>query len=235
MGEFDVTSRMAEVFQARALLGLDRADAPSPAAAFRAAVKASHPDRPGGDAERFRRVMAAWAVVRALEAGPARPLRPASPPVLSLAPLQALRGGAIEPPAGSTARRLRLPPGLRSGETVRAPGADGPLRLTVLVRPADGLSLVGDDLYMEWPVSPRRLADGGRIEIDTHAGPRSAWIAPGGGSGRLRLARLGLPARGSRPQGHLFVTLRPCAETASEAEDLLLRFSRAWTPARRAA
>ena len=46
-----------------------------------------------------------------------------------------------------------------------------------------------------------------RLEIETHAGPRSAWLVAGHQPLRLRLKGLGLPARGSRPQGHLFVTL----------------------------
>lgn len=228
MGDLPASQHAVSLSEARALLGLDQPDALSPAAAFRAAVKASHPDRPGGNASRFQQVMAAWAVVRAAQPHPVRRIAAAPPSVLHLTPLQALRGGDIHcGPHG-----LTLPPGLRSGDWVRSPDRH---RLAVLVQPAGGLSLVGDDLYMDWPVDPRRLADGGRIEIDTHAGPRPAWIAPGGGTGRLRLANLGLPARRSRPQGHLFVALKPCAEAASEAEDLLLRFSRVWTPARRAA
>ena len=228
MGDPLAEPQSLSLAQARAVLGLDRADAPSPAAAFRAAVKASHPDKAGGDVERFRQVMAAWAVVRAADPGTPRPIVAAPLEVLRLTPLQALRGGLLR--GGPHA--LTLPPGLRSGDWVRSPDRR---RLAVLVQPADGLSLVGDDLYMNWAVDPRRLADGGRIEIDTHAGPRPVWIAPGSGTGRLRLADLGLPPRGSRPQGHLFVALKPCAEAASQAEDLLLRFSRVWTPARRAA
>ncbi|MFN4041406.1 MAG: J domain-containing protein [Brevundimonas sp.] len=228
MGDTSAMPPPLSLAQARAVLGLDRADAPSPAAAFRAAAKASHPDRAGGDAESFRRVVEAWTVVRAADPGATRRLLPAPAPVLRLTPMQALRGGEVR----KGAHLLTVPAGLRSGDWVRGPDRQ---RLVVLVQPADGVSLVGDDLYMDWAVDPRRLADGGRIEIDTHAGLRPAWIAPGGGTGRLRLANLGLPARGSRAQGHLFVALKPCAEAASEAEDLLLRFSRVWTPARRAA
>jgi len=88
---------------------------------------------------------------------------------------------------------------------------------------------------MDWPVTRRLVDDGGRIEIDTHAGPRSAWIVAGQEPLRLRLRGLGLPARGSRPQGHLFVTLIPSEDAPSAAEDLLVRFTRVWTPDRMAA
>jgi len=52
---------------------------------------------------------------------------------------------------------------------------------------------------------------------------------------RLRLPGLGLPARGKRPAGDLFVKLIPSEELPSAAEDMLLRFTRVWTPQRMAA
>ncbi|MDP2117381.1 MAG: J domain-containing protein, partial [Brevundimonas sp.] len=92
-----------------------------------------------------------------------------------------------------------------------------------------------DDLYMSCSVPPRLLEDGGRLEVETHAGPRSAWLVAGHQPLRLRLKGLGLPARGTRPQGHLFVTLEPSEDAPSAAEDLLVRFTRVWTPDRLAA
>ena len=177
------------VRDALSTLGLqDAADAESLKAAFRAAVKAARPDQPGGDADRFRRVIAAYRLVQAYRPGDAAPRipdRPADPPVLSLSPLQAVAGATID---------LRL--GART----------------------------------------LRLQEGGRVEIDTHAGTRSAWITPDRAAPvRIRLKNLGLPARGSRSAGHLFVTLTPSSDTRSPAEDLLAQFTRAWTPERLAA
>lgn len=103
-----------------------------------------------------------------------------------------------------------------------------------MIRGADGLRAVGDDLHMRWPISHRLVEDGGRLEIETHAGVRSAWIVADQPL-CLRLKNLGLPARGARPQGHLFVTLDPCDDAPSAAEDLLARFTRVWTPDRLAA
>ncbi len=106
----------------------------------------------------------------------------------------------------------------------------------VLIRPEDGLSVVGDDIFMTWPTEQRLMADGGRVEIETHAGTRSAWItADMAAPVRVRLKGLGLPARGSREAGHLFVTLTPSSDVPSAAEDLLLRFTRVWTQERLAA
>ncbi|MBX3477694.1 MAG: J domain-containing protein [Brevundimonas sp.] len=237
-------SEIASLKEAYALIGLNGpVEGPALTAAFRAAVKAARPDREDGDADRFRRVIAAWRLIQ--KQAPARPAlaapaaRPAPPPILGLTPMQAVAGGGARITVGGRRLRIRVPAGLRTGEHLRLKGA-GPegddLYLPVRIRPEDGLSAFGDDLFMDWPCAPRLFEDGGRIEIDTWSGPRSAWMVGGVASPyRVRLRGLGLPARGSRPQGHLFVTLTPAQDAPSAAEDLLARFSRVWTPGRMAA
>ena len=164
---------------------------------------------------------------------------PAAAPVLVLSPMQALAGGQVEVRLGARTGRVTTPKGLRSGDHLRlrrgaADGSD--LYLSVLIRPEDGLSVVGDDLFMTWAVERRLMADGGRVEIETPVGTRSAWItADMAAPVRVRLKDLGLPARGSRPAGHLFVTLEPSSDVPSAAEDLLVRFTRVWTQERLAA
>ena len=232
---------VASTREAWALLGLTGpADGDALTAAFRTAIKAARPDA-GGSEARFRQTIAAWRLIQSQTAPlalAAPTVRPPSPPVLAISPLEAVRGGAVEVRAGRRTLRVRVPAGLRTAEHLRlkAAGGDGAdLYLPVLIRGADGLSVVGDDLYMTCPVPPRLLADGGRLEIDTHAGPRSAWLVAGHQPLRLRLKGLGLPARGLRTQGHLFVTLQPSEDAPSAAEDLLVRFTRVWTPDRLAA
>jgi curved DNA-binding protein len=230
--------------EAYALLGLHGpADAVALTRAFREAVKAARPDLPGGDAERFRRIIAAWRLIQ--QEGAWRPalaapaIRPAARPVVGITPLQALNGGRVRVTVADRTLRVAVPPGLRSGEHLRlrqAAADGGDLYLSVLIRPTDGLSVLGDDLFMSWAVSPRVLEDGGRVEIDTHAGLRQAWVvAEMQAPVRLRIRNLGLPARGGRAPGHLFVTLTPVADCPSSAEDLLARFTRVWTPDRLAA
>ena len=239
-------SEIASLAEAYALLGLTGpADAEALGAAFRRAAKAARPDTPGGDATRFRRVIAAFRLIQAQGAprpalaAPATPSRPAPSPIVVIDPMQALRGGVVKLNLDQRALRLTIPAGLRTGEHVRlrgggSEGAD--LYLPVLIRAAGGLICMGDDLYMNWAASPRLLRDGGRLDIETHAGACSAWVARGLHSPvRLRLKGLGLPARGSRPQGHLFVTLTEAEDAPSAAEDLLARFTRVWTPERMAA
>lgn len=235
-------SEVASLAEARALIGLTGpAEGEALTAAFRAAVKAAHPSAPGGDEARFRRVIAAWRLLQNGDrplalAAPATP--PPSPPVVTIGPMDALNGGQVAVRLAGRTLNIHLPKGMRSGEHLRlrgagAAGAD--LYLPVLIRRADGLSVLGDDLYMDHPIPTRLLEDGGRLEIDTHAGARSAWIVAGQAPLRLRLRDLGLPARGSRRQGHLFVSLQPSDDIPSAAEDLLVRFTRVWTPDRLAA
>ena len=234
---------------ARSLLGLTgSAGAPHLTSAFRAAVKAARPDTPGGDAETFRRVIAAYRLLQAQTLALPAPahlhaqpfIQPSAPaPLLVLTPMQAISGGCVRVTLGSRTLLVHTPPGIRTGDKVRlkrgGANRDDAL-LPVLIRPADGLSVLGGDLFMDWAVPQRMMHDGGRIEIQTHAGLRSSWLVPDMVEPvRLRLKGLGLPARGSRPAGDLFVKLEASADLPSAAEDLLLRFTRVWTPQRIAA
>ena len=235
---------------ARSLLGLTGpVGAEGLTLAFRVAVKAARPDAPGGDAETFRRVIVAYRLLQAqtlalpAPAGHARP-KPFTPPpppapLLVLTPMQAISGGCVRMVVGARTLLVHAPPGVRTGDKVRLKGG-GPngadALLPVLIRPADGLSVLGGDLFMTWAVPQRMMDDGGRIEIMTHAGLRSSWLVPDMVEPvRLRLKGLGLPARGNRPAGDLFVKLEASADLPSAAEDLLLRFTRVWTPQRIAA
>lgn len=224
------------------LLGLDGpADHATVARAFRAAAKSARPDQDGGDPERFRQVIEAYRLLQArtlaLPAPTPCPSQPPEPrPVLVLTPMQAISGGSMEVMLEGRCLLVHAPPGLRTGDHVRLRRKGVSTLLPVLIRPADGLSVLGADLFMRWPVAARLMRDGGRIEIETHAGPRSAWLVPDMVEPvRLRLKGLGLPGRGARTAGHLFVTLEASSDLPSAAEDLLLRFSRVWTPERLAA
>lgn len=235
-------SEVASIHDAYALLGLTGpAEGKALTMAFRIAIKTARPEAAGGSEVRFRKTIAAWRLIQR-EAAPLALAAPSGPapalPVLAISPLDSLNGGAVEVRLGGRTLRVRLPAGLRTGEHLRLRAAceDGTdLYLPVLVRGGHGLRAIGDDLYMTWPVPPRLLADGGRLEVETHAGVRSAWLVAGHQPLRLRLKGLGLPARGARAQGHLFVTLEPSVDAPSAAEDLLIRFTRVWTPERLAA
>lgn len=207
-------------------------------AAFRAAAKAAHPDRPGGDAERFRLIVEAHHVLqRAAEADsaeprpePARPepkphshRRPFGPAVqLSITPHQAANGGEIEHRTGE-GRQLRIlvPAGLRAGDRFRAEELD----FEVIIR-GDGVVIVrGDDLWVTVQVEPKVLTQGGRVPVDTPLGRRVVIVTKkAAAQGIVRLQGQGLPPRGRHRQGHLFVRLE-AAEARNAARDFLRRMA----------
>jgi len=209
-------------------------------AAFRRAAKAAHPDSENGDVVRFRTVIDAYHFMqqqprqarqgKALVATPCPlPVRTVSeaPPLLVITPLQALHGGTVRLVAAGKRYLVHVPPGIRSGDHVRLESLG---KVPVMIRPADGMSVLGGDLFITHPVDNRFIRDGGRIEIETHAGPQAAWLVPDMTEPvRLCFKGLGLPARGNRAAGHLFVKLEGCDDLPSAVHDMRLRFTRVWT------
>ncbi|WP_304166641.1 J domain-containing protein [Phenylobacterium aquaticum] len=207
--------------------------------AFREAAKRAHPDRKGGDAERFREVVEAFRLLQAAAVERAKAEhRIIQPPVaarplsqgsltLAISPLVAFGGGQSDHVLPDGRRiRLTLPAGLRAGDLVRA----GEIELTVAVRGDGDLLVRGDDVWVTVPVDPRLLAEGGRIAVETPLGRREVWITKKAGErGLVRLVGEGLPARGKRREGHLFLRLTPrIGEAHSAARTLLRRFAAAW-------
>lgn len=214
---------------ARELLGVTSAATPAEVrAAFREAARRAHPDT-GGDAGAFRQVVDAYQRLQNPDRYVAPPVRPrATPePDLEITPKLALEGGEVDHhfPDGR-AIRITLPAGLRSGDKVCAGGAE----LCIYIRADEGVLVRGDDLWMTVKVSPATLKKGGRISLDTPLGRRSVWIdAKATERGLVRVEGEGLPARGRRAQGHLFVRLTAAPSVAdSAAMALLRRFAAAW-------
>jgi len=201
--------------------------------AFREAAKRAHPDRAGGGGERFRQVVEAYHRLQAAQAAPDRIIqppapRPPAPTELRIDPLIALRGGAVDHVLADGRRvRVKLPPGLRSGDTVRVGGSE----LAVVLGGTPEMLVRGDDLWISASVAPRLLAEGGRVAVETPLGRRVVWLTKKAGERKLvRLQGQGLPARGKHRQGHLFLRLAPTkpGQTDSAARTLLRRFAAAW-------
>lgn len=218
-------------------------------AAFRTAAKAARPDQ-GGDEEKFRRVIEAYRLLQTLEtarasmpkrteatAAPPPPKpesAPAARPTLEITPTEAMLGlvRQVEVAKGR-ALGLRLPAGLRTGETVRLAGqaeGGGDLLLTVSIAADSGMRVIGDDLWLDWPVEAPVLSMGGRIRVATPTGEHSVTVPPAlPAPYRLRLKDKGLPGREGKTTGHLFLTLKPIAQAKTDpAGDRLNRFKRAW-------
>jgi curved DNA-binding protein len=216
---------------AREVLGVSSASTPGEIRqAFRDAAKRAHPDL-GGDEQAFRQVVDAYQRLQdpfdeRFTQMPARP-RATPDPDLEITPRLALEGGEVDHRmADGQVIRITLPPGVRAGDRVCAGGSE----LCVYIRAVDGVLVRGDDVWMTARVSPAMLKRGGRITLDTPLGPRSVWIdRKAAERGLVRLEDEGLPPRGRRGQGHLFIRLSPAQGLAdSAAMALLRRFAAAW-------
>lgn len=215
--------------EARRILGVARRDGPAALRkAFREHAKRTHPDRPGGDAAAFQRGVEAFQKLQAepAQAAPPEPVPCPAPaaaePVLTVSLAQAFAGGAVEIEAEGRRLRVQLPPGLRDGEALRV---DGRVH-RIAVAPEGEARLRGDDLWIT-----AETPGVGRLALDTPAGPRVVWIdRKAVERGLMRLAHGGLPARGSRPAGALYVRLRAPGRNAADSpvRALLRRFAEAW-------
>jgi curved DNA-binding protein len=214
--------------QARALLGVDaRASEAEVRNAFRQAAKHAHPDRVGGETERFHRISEAYKRLQAGETAAEAPVRSEAEPILTISPIVAWAGGEARHILPDGRRmKLRLPPGLRTGDQVRADGSV----FRVEIKGDGDLVVRGDDLWMTVEVPQATLAQGGRVAVVTPIGRRILWVNRKAAERRLvRAPGLGLPARGRRRQGHLFLRLAPKKGLAESAARLLLRrFAAAW-------
>jgi curved DNA-binding protein len=228
-----VAARMMDPRRARAVLGLrGSVDDAALRAAFRQAVKAAHPDRPGGDAAKLREVVEAYGLLKATPAAAPAPasVPPPAKPVadsLEISPALAASGGrAFARLADGRRLAVELPAGLRPGDKVRA----GEAVLTVTVKGGDGLILRGDDLWLSAHIPHQ---SGGRLPVATPAGPREIWIGRRDiARGLVRLTGQGLPARGPHAAGDLIVTLKaPPTPPESGARSRLRAFQANWAPA----
>ena len=242
--------RLGPIDTARARLGLaadGQVEVEALTDAFHRAALAAHPDRPGGDAERFRAVVEAYRLLKTVAVAgeipretpktPAPPIRRPAPMTtgvlrarIEIDPLTAVRGGLAALSVGGRARQARVPAGVREGDRLRLMLKGGEVVLaTVHLATAEALRVEGADLCQDVPIHPRKLAEGGRFTVETHAGPRDLWLA------RVRpaplryvLTDLGLPSLNGRPAGRLVIRLIPSAAEPTPAEAMLDRFEADW-------
>ena len=127
----------------------------------------------------------------------------------------AARGGERELRfADGRSLTVRIPPGVRDGESLRlrgqgepGPGGPGDLVLTVRVSPHPVFRREGDDLHLVLPVTVSEAVLGATVEVPTLDGSVKLKVPPGSQSGRrLRLRGKGVHRRG-RPAGDLYAEL----------------------------
>ena len=231
------------VGRARQLLGLHfGADADAVGRAFRTAVKAAHPDRPGGDVDQLRQVIEAHRLMQTLAearqafAAAVQPAEPKPAPLrsirLQISVCEALFGGERRIEVDDRTVDVALPAGLRAAEALRLPAADAEgedLLLRITVESEPGLSVRGHDVWLDVAAAPEQLMQGARLEIDTPRG-RRAFLAPKAveGGGLVRLRGEGLPERGRHPAGDLILRVTPGSADEPVAQRLLRRFAARW-------
>ncbi len=110
------------------------------------------------------------------------------------------------PPGTETGSRLRL---RGRGEPGVAGGSAGDLFIRVTVEPHPYFTRQGRDLSVEVPLTIDEATLGARVEVPTLDGLKTLPIPPGTSSGqKLRLRGQGVPARGDKPAGDLFVVAK---------------------------
>jgi molecular chaperone DnaJ len=135
------------------------------------------------------------------EAGTARPTRHAS---LELDFRSAALGGERELRfEDGRSLKVRIPPGVRDGETIRLPAED--LMLTLSVRPHPVFRRDGDDLRVTVPITVGEAVRGASVPVPTLGTPVKVVIPPATQTGRtLRVRGKGIARRG-QPAGDLYV------------------------------
>ncbi len=176
---------------------------------------------------------------RSRRAAPSGPRRgPDHEYALAVAFANAVTGATtrITLPTGATLD-VRVPPGIEDGQVLRlrgkggegiegGPAGDALIRVQVAADPI--FTRDGDDIRTELAIDLRQAVLGGPVQVPTPAGPVAMTIPEGSDTGRtLRLRGRGVPARGDRPAGNLYVTLRV---VLGPVDDALKTFLRDWTP-----
>ncbi|MFO0973609.1 MAG: J domain-containing protein [Phycisphaerae bacterium] len=135
---------------------------------------------------------------------------------------QALRGAALDvrPTDGVAAGQtisLKIPPGVDDGQRIRVRGKGlrgrrgqmGDLFIVCRVEPHAYFRRVGNDVYVELPISVAEAALGAKVDIPTLDGPATVKVPPGTPSGaKLRLAGRGIEDPRSHERGDQFAVIK---------------------------
>ncbi len=156
--------------------------------------------------------------------------------------LTAVRGGetTIEVVRSSGTREtlsIKIPPGTDTGAKLRLRGRgepgesgapSGDLIIHVDVSPHPYFSRDGRDLVVDVPITIDEAVLGARVDVPTLEGTKTLPIPAGTSSGqKLRLRGQGIPARGDKPAGDLFVVVKIVVPKSvdSDTQDLVRKFA----------
>ncbi len=147
----------------------------------------------------------------------------------------AVTGGETEitlsGPQGEKHLRVKIPPGVESGQKIRLrgqgrPGAGGgppgDLFIRVIVAPHPFFQRVGKNLRLQLPLTPAEAAGGTTVDVPTPKGTVSLKIPPGSNTGtKLRVRGHGVAPKGQAP-GDLIVELQVKLPPDLDEEDVQL-------------
>ena len=158
--------------------------------------------------------------------------------VLAAEFLDAINGGAkrLTLPDGQVLD-VKIPAGTEDGDILRLRGRGEPGRnsgpagdalIEIKVMPHKFYKRDGQDIRFDLPVTVQEAVLGGKVTVPTPAGAVAMTIKPHSDSGvELRLRGRGVPARGTRIAGDLYVKLRV---VIGPVDEKLESFLRDWTP-----
>jgi DnaJ-class molecular chaperone len=135
---------------------------------------------------------------------------------------QALHGTQLElrisrDGSGGETVTVRVPPGVHDGQRIRirgkgqagGAGQAGHLYIVCRVQPHRYFRRVGDDIYLDLPLTVSEAALGAQVEIPTLEGKTLLTVPRGTASGsKLRLKNQGVQPPGDKPRGHLYAVIR---------------------------
>lgn len=141
------------------------------------------------------------------------------------------RPGDGREPERTNTYQVRIPPGMREGQSIRLAGQGGPghggaaagdLFLRVRLARHPDLNVQGDDLHCELDLAPWEAVLGVKAKIPTLDGTVALTVPPGTAAGsQLRVRGFGLP-REDKSRGDLYATVRIQTPAAVSAEERAL-------------
>jgi curved DNA-binding protein len=139
---------------------------------------------------------------------------------------EAVLGGERDVRVGDRTLRVRIPPGVGDGSTIRLAGQGGPgahggapgdVYLRVKLRDHPLVRRNGKDLSVDLPVTVPEAALGAEVTLPTFEGPVQLRVPAGAQSGKkLRLRGKGLPDLKGGPRGDLYAVVQVILPEPSE-------------------
>ena len=123
--------------------------------------------------------------------------------------------------AGDTIN-VKIPEGIADGQKVRARSGQGPIQITVHVRPHPLFERRGNDIYVDLPITVGEAIRGAEVEAPTLAGPVRMRVPAGSQSGRtMRLTGKGVKTRTTTGDQYVRIQIMIPPEAPDDALDAI--------------